>query len=512
MSEAVSESAAPVESSHDVLFKPLGIDTWREHVVYLHRDCAVCHAEGFTAQTRVTVTIGTRSLVATLNLVGSALLSPLQVSLSTGACNILQAREGDIVRVSHGPTLDSLRGVRAKAYGHHLDRAQLCAIMQDVAAGRYADVHIAAFLTACVHGKMNLRETVDLTRAMVETGETLRWDRAIIADKHCVGGLPGNRTTPIVVAIAAASGLMIPKTSSRAITSPAGTADMMEVLTPVALSAGRVREVVAATGASLVWGGALSLSPADDVLIQVARALELDSDAQMVASILSKKIAAGATHVLIDVPVGPSAKIRQEADLNRLRKLMTHVAAACGIRVLVVRTDGTQPVGRGIGPALEARDVLEVLQCKPGAPQDLRARSVMLAGLLLEFCESCPEGAGPALAVRALDSGAAWRKFEAICEAQGGLRAPGEAVFRQDMTSPNDGIVTEIDCRLLARTARLAGAPERQVAGIDMNVRLGDAVRRGDTLYTLHAQASGELAYAAAYATSHPAIRIGEPR
>jgi len=226
---------------------------------------------------------------------------------------------------------------------------------------------------------------------MIGTGEQLRWDCEVVADKHCVGGLPGNRTTPIIVAIVAAAGLTIPKTSSRAITSPAGTADTMETLTRVTLDVHELRRVVERTGAALAWGGALNLSPSDDVMIRVERALDIDSDAQLIASILSKKVAAGATHVLIDVPVGRTAKVRSEADLLRLESFMQRVAAAFGLQVMMVHTDGSQPDGRGIGPALEAHDVLAVLRRDTHAPADLRRRALLISGLLLEFC-----GAGQA--------------------------------------------------------------------------------------------------------------------
>ena len=209
---------------------------------------------------------------------------------------------------------------------------------------------------------MDLQETIDLTRAMVGAGERIDWGRAPIADKHCVGGLPGNRTTPIVVAIAAAAGLTMPKTSSRAITSPAGTADVMETLTRVDLDVPAMRRVVESEGGCFVWGGALTLSPADDVLVRVERSLDLDSDAQLVASVLSKKIAAGATHALIDIPVGPTAKVRTEEHAQRLQALLEQVAAAHGLQLRALRTCGAQPVGAGVGPALEAHDVLAVLR------------------------------------------------------------------------------------------------------------------------------------------------------
>ena len=128
---------------------------------------------------------------------------------------------------------------------------------------------------------------------MVDAGERLSWSAPIVVDKHSVGGLPGNRTTPIIVAIAASLGLTMPKTSSRAITSPAGTADMMETLAPIHLTWQRSVAWSNRKGGCIVWGGAVKLSPADDILIRVERALDLDTEGQMIASVLSKKKSGG---------------------------------------------------------------------------------------------------------------------------------------------------------------------------------------------------------------------------
>ncbi|MDP1741628.1 MAG: thymidine phosphorylase family protein [Polaromonas sp.] len=490
--------------------RPLGIDTLQEFVIYMRRDCHVCRAEGFEAQTRVEVTLGDRQIIAKINVVGFELLAQEEVSLSTSAWRALGAAPGDTVWVMHAPPLDSLSAMRAKIYGHRLEGSQFNAILGDVAAGRYSDLHIAAFLTACAGGRMDVQETIDLTRAMVDVGDRIDWGRVPIADKHCVGGLPGNRTTPIVVAIAVAAGLTMPKTSSRAITSPAGTADVMETLTRVELDVPAMRRVVEREGGCFVWGGALTLSPADDLLIRVARPLDLDSDSQLVASILSKKIAAGATHVLIDIPVGSTAKVRSDHDADRLEVLLEQVAAANDLQLRILRTRGSQPVGRGVGPALEAHDVLAVLRGAASAPVDLRMRSLVLSGELLEFCGHSMPGAGMSDAGRLLDSGAAWTKFQAICEAQGGLREPGVAPLRDVVMAEQDGYVSHIDNRRLSRVAKLAGAPSASTAGIDLHVKLGDHVRRAMPLFTLHAEAAGELTYAMRYLETHPVITLAD--
>ena len=480
----------------------LGIDTYQEPVLYMHRDCPVCRSEGFEAQSRVEMHVDGRTVVATLNVVHDDFLDVGEAGVSEAAWRLLQSPEGAVVTLRHPPPLESLGHVRAKVYGRKLTPTALRAVIEDVAAGRYSELQLAAFVTACAGDRLDLEETVALTRAMVEVGERLDWGPGQVLDKHCVGGLPGNRTTMIVVPIVAACGLRIPKTSSRAITSPAGTADPMETVAPVDLDVPAIRRVVERTGACIVWGGAVRLSPADDVLIRVERPLDLDSQGQLVASVLSKKAAAGSTHVLLDIPVGPTAKVRSNAAAAALAHQLQSTAAAVGLQVRVLQTDGSAPVGFGIGPALEARDVLAVLRNEPGAPAALAQRALLLAGSLLEMGGAAPDGRGLGLAAQVLADGRAWRKFQDICEAQGGMRTPVPASFRQPVVALRSGSVVSVDNRRLARIAKLAGAPHDPGAGIDLHVRVGDFVERGQPLFSLHAASPGELAYALDYASA----------
>jgi len=292
---------------------------------------------------------------------------------------------------------------------------------------------------------------------------------------------------------------VMPKTSSRAITSPAGTADTMETMTKVDLDIKEIRRVVEAEGACLAWGGAVRLSPADDLLIRVERALEIDSDGQLVASVLSKKIAAGSTHLVLDIPYGPTAKVRSLEAARDLEDSLLRVSNAFGLTAQAILSDGSQPVGRGIGPALEAHDVLAVLRRAVGAPDDLAARSIQLAARLLEMAGAVEKGGGEALAAETLNSGMAWQKFFAICEAQGGFAEPPEASIRNIVVSKRDGRVVGIDNRRLAQAAKLLGAPDAKAAGIYMEVRLGDQIAKGQPLYCLHSESHGEMAYAGAY-------------
>jgi thymidine phosphorylase len=206
--------------------------------------------------------------------------------------------------------------------------------------------------------------------------------------------------------------------------------------------------------------------------------------------------------VLIDMPVGPTAKVRGAHAAALLSRQLTQVGEALGMRVRVAHTDGSAPVGRGIGPALEARDVLAVLRRDAGAPADLAQRAIHLAGELLEFGGAATQGQGSALAAAVLEDGRAWRKFQEICEAQGGMREPPRAAHTLAVVAPRSGSVISIDNRRLARVAKLAGAPKTPCAGIDLHVQQGDFVERGEPLFTLHAASPGALAYAAEYARS----------
>jgi thymidine phosphorylase len=301
----------------------------------------------------------------------------------------------------------------------------------------------------------------------------------------------------LLVPIVTAHGMLCPKTSSRAITSPAGTADTMAVLAEVELPFERLQQIVRSTNGCLAWGGSAGLSPADDILISVERPLGIDSPGQMVASILSKKIAAGSTHLVLDIPVGPSAKVRSMPAAQRLRKLFEFVAGSLNLHLDVMITDGSQPVGRGIGPVLEARDVMAVLRNDPDAPGDLRDKALRLAGRVIEFDPDVRGGDGWRIARDILESGRALAQMDALIDAQGRRgQAPALGALTHDVAAPQPGTVTAIDNLHLARIARLAGAPQIEGAGVDLLCKVGAAVAAGQVLYRIHACYPADLRFA----------------
>lgn len=289
---------------------------------------------------------------------------------------------------------------------------------------------------------------------------------------------------------------MIPKTSSRAITSPAGTADTMEVFTNVELSLNEMQKVVEQENGCLVWGGSMALSPADDLLIRIERTANIDSEGQMVASILSKKIAAGSNHLVIDMPIGTTAKVRSIERANSLKKLLELVAEEFDLKIKVIFSDGSQPVGRGIGPVMEALDVLAVLNCDKQAPQDLREHALTLAAHIIEFSPNVLPGQGLNIATHLLNSGKALTKFESICQAQGGLKEIKKAPIVYTIESTQSGIIINIDNRHISQLAKLAGAPKTKAAGVELLTELHSVVKKYQPLFRIYAETRGELNYA----------------
>lgn len=491
--------------------KNIRIDTYRENVAFLARDCELYRPEEYQAFKKIEVISDSKRILATLMIVDDpSIIASDQLGLSEQAFRRMRLPEGAPVTIAPAEPPHSLDYLRQKILGNILNRKQIEEIITDIAAHRYSEMEIAAFLVSSA-GFMTTGEMLSLTKAMAQAGNNLQWPASIVVDKHCIGGIPGNRTSMIVVPIVAAHGMTIPKTSSRAITSPAGTADTMEVLAKVDLTMHEMQAVVEKCNGCIVWGGHVNISPADDILIAVERPLGIDTREQMVASIMSKKMSAGSSHLLIDIPVGPSAKVHNPTDAMRLRKLFEYIAGQVGLHVDVTITDGSQPIGNGIGPVLEARDVMAVLHNDPSAPMDLREKSLQIAGSLLEADPSLRGGSGYTVARELLDSGEALKTMESIIAAQGPsetLSSLGELVY--EVVADRTGSVETIDCYRLSRIARLAGAPMDKGAGINLLKKVGDAVVKGEALYRIHACFQTDFAFTTKYAAKGSGYSIRE--
>ncbi|WIV68354.1 AMP phosphorylase [Natrialbaceae archaeon AArc-T1-2] len=409
------------------------------------------------------------------------------------------------VEVALAGTPGSVRYVRKKLDDVELERDELEAIVRDVHENRLSDVELSAYVSGVYANGLSLEETKHLTEAMSAIGERLEWEEPVVADKHSIGGVAGNRTTPIIVPIVAEAGLTMPKTSSRAVTSPAGTADVMEVFCEIEFTTAEIESIVAETNCCLVWGGGVDLSPVDDEIIRAENPLSIDPPGQLIASVLSKKRSAGSTHVVVDVPYGEGAKVESLVAARELADDFKRVGDHLGVDVVCAITHGTDPTGYGIGPVLEARDVLSVLE--GGGPESLRLKSLRLANILLEHCGV------EADATEILDSGRALERFRDLVAAQGGDPdvvvsdlEPGSETAT--IRAGRAGLISRVDNRQLSDLARRAGAPKDLRAGIAVHRTTGEPVDEGDDLYTIHAETPSKLDEAERLAEKLEPIRI----
>ncbi len=378
-----------------------------------------------------------------------------------------------------------------------LTQEEIFQIVQDIVRENLTDVELSAFVTTSYIYGLTADEIEWLTRAMIDTGEKIEFDTHPIMDKHSIGGVPGNKISLLVVPIVAANGLLIPKTSSRAITGAAGTADLMEVLAPVEFSTDEIKSITEKVGGIIAWGGATNIAPADDKLIRAEYPLSIDPRCQMLASIMAKKGAVGADCVVIDIPVGSGTKVPSMEDGKKLARDLIELGERLGMRVECAMTYGASPVGRTVGPAAEVKEAIKVLETMEG-PNSLIEKSTALAGILLEMGGAAARGQGKETAMETLRSGKAFTKLKEIIEAQGGnpnithtdIKA-GEN--RADLPSPADGYVIEFDNKRIVEIARIAGAPIDKGAGVWIHRKKGETVNKGDPLITIFADKSWKL-------------------
>lgn len=502
----VERFVAAVEAAANTMrLRRLPLFAGRAHCAYLPAKGEIVNGFDYLGPGRIEISGATASIRSDVQVVDSpALLGGDEIGLSAEAFDELGLPEGSEVTLRRTPSPESRAALTRKIQGGELTEEQYHTLIRDIVEARYPDGEVAAFLVAATQ-TLSDDEVVSLARVRSRFAQKITWPDGIVVDKHSMGGIPGSRITLIVVPIVAAHGaFLMPKTSSRAITSAAGTADAMEALARVELNPAELRACVEKARGCIAWNGRLNHSVVDDVMNAITRPLGIDSNRWSVASILSKKLTAGSTHVIVDLPYGPRAKLKSEAEAAELADLFEMVGAGLGLVVKAFPTDGSRPIGRGIGPALECRDVGWVLDNDPQAPADLVEKALFFASRILAWDPALGSvAAGRARAEELLRSGAARAAFERIIDAQGRREPPvAPGLLVHTVRSPKAGLVTEIDGWAVAGIARRAGAPFDKAAGIDLRRHVGDSVAMGDALFAIHASASSDLDEAKAMAES----------
>lgn len=399
-------------------------------------------------------------------------------------------------------SIEALNAIKKKLLGKKLSYHEIFSLMDQVAHEKLGPILTTYFVAAGFKEGFSDEELYYLTRAMADTGAKLKF-KGIVADKHSTGGLAGTRTTMILVPIIAAAGFQIPKNSSRAITTPAGTADTMEVLAPVTFQPKEIQKIVDKVGGCIVWGGHLGLAPADDIIIQVETPLSFESFDKIIVSIMAKKVASGATHLVLDVPVGRTLKVKHFKDAEIIARKFTYLAEKFHIKVTVDINQTLEPAGHAVGPVLEAQDVLKVLEQRPDRPFILEAKTLRLAGKLLDLClidtkKKNSEESGEDLARNILSSGKALTKMREIIKMQGGnpdisIDNLKLGTYKFEVPSHKTGTITSFNNEDLTIIAKILGCPSDKQAGIYFERRIDEHVDRSDILCVLYSSDKWKL-------------------
>jgi putative thymidine phosphorylase len=435
---------------------------------------------------RITIYKGNKKIIAVVD-VADGLIKEDEAIVSSTIVDSLNLKEGDEITIGLAKKPESTSLILKKLKGNELNEKEIRIIVEDITKNALTEPEIAFFVSAVYKIGMSLKETIYTIKAIVDTGKKLNFKNKIIVDKHSIGGTPG-RITPIVVSICAAAGLTMPKTSSRAITTSAGTADSMETICKVDFSIEELKKIVEKTNACLVWGGSLDMAPADDKIIQIERLLNLDPESQLLASIMAKKISVGAKYVLIDIPYGKFAKV-SFFKAKRLEKKFLEIAKYFNLKLKCLLTEIKEPSGKGIGPALEMQDVIKVLSRKDSCHK-IEERAISLSSAILEMTGKVKKGGGEKLAKEILDSGKAWEKFRQIVKEQKGnldfhFR---ESKFKWDIKSKKAGIVKEINIKEINYLAVVAGCPIDKYSGLYIHKHLNEKVKKGETILTVYTE------------------------
>jgi len=465
---------------------------------------------GVRAGSRVSVSANKKSVGAVVNTT-CKFIREGQVGVFDEVQNSLGLKSGDVVGVERMDRPVGVYNIKKKLEGKTLEDSEIGTIVEEMVSGTLSDVEISAFVCALQAGGMDMHEVEVLTKKMAASGDELDFGCKTY-DKHSIGGVPGNKVSLLVVPTVAAAGLVIPKTASRAITSPAGTADTMEVFAPVELGIEKIKKVVGKTGACLVWGGAVDLAPADDLMINVEYPLDLDPRPLLLASIMSKKKSVNADFVVMDIPVGKGTKVKGVKEGEELACDLIGLGKRLGIKVECAITYGAQPVGHAIGPVLEAREALRLMKEGEG-PDSLVEKSCGISAILLEAGGVAKPKKGLEMAKELLLGGETYKKFKQIVRAQGGdpnvkLKDLRVGKHRHVVRSRRSGFVSGVDNHVFKLIARGAGAPRDAGAGVVLEKKRGYRVEKNDVLFTIYAENKDKLEHATAIAEKMEPTRV----
>jgi AMP phosphorylase len=453
----------------------------------------------------------TKKKVITVVDTTDSIVKPKEIGLFKDVKEKLGLKKEAKIIVAPVSTPESVKFIKRKMDGNTLKEKEITKIVEDITNNALSQIEASAFVSAVYIRGFTLQETIAMTKALIKGGKKLKLNKKLVVDKHSIGGING-RATMIVVPIVAANGLFIPKTSSRSITSAAGTADAMETLANVNLTIKKIKRITEKIGGVIAWGGSIDLAPGDDKIITIEHPLNLDPEGQVIASVMAKKVSVGAKFLVIDIPVGEHTKVKTKEKAENMAKKFLEVSKRMGIKTEVLITDGTKPNGPAFGASLEAKHAMEILEGK--IFDSLAEKSCQLAGALFELTGKTKKGKGYQKAVELLKSGKALKKMKEIIRAQGGKITSSKKIKLSSkkikIKATKNGKIERIDLTALKEIARSAGAPTDKKAGLLLKVEEDEKIRKGQTLFEVHGENTRKLEIAKEIALKNNPIKLGE--
>ena len=396
-----------------------------------------------------------------------------------------------------------------KRNGLQLSHEEIEFFIEGYTRGEIPDYQAAAWLMAVALQGMTAAETTDLTLAMARSGDMLDLSQVtpFAVDKHSTGGV-GDKTTLVIAPLVAACGVPVGKMSGRGLGFSGGTLDKLESIpgyrcdlsTEEFLS--QLREI-----GVVLTGQSANLAPADGKLYALRDVTGTVQSIPLIASsVMSKKIAAGAKGIVLDVKVGLGAFMQSLEEARRLAELMVSIAEMAGRKAVALLSDMNQPLGKAVGNALELKEAIAVL--RQDGPADFRDHCLMVAAHMLDLAGTASDlERGRCLALQALESGEAWERFLSLVRRQGGdttyVERPEKLPAGDHLitvTAPRTGYLSRIHARKVGETAILLGAgrskkgdPIDYGVGIEVLHKVGDFVEAGEPLFVIHARKEADI-------------------
>ncbi len=476
--------------------KRIDIQNWEEMIVVLNEQEA--REYGINAFDKVSIFYKGQEIVLNVDL-SNKLVKPREIWLYKDVYKKYKIKENQNVWISFTTnSSESMEALKKAIKWFKLNYKEIYAIMKDISTNRFTDTLITYFSALGFFKKSTDEELFMMTKAMAETWEMLKF-KWVVADKHCMGGVPGNETTMIMIPLLASLGIKMPKTFSKSITTPAATWECVDVLMDISFNKQEIENLVKKENCCLVRWWWLDLAPADEKLIKVAYPLSMQSFSRTVVSIMAKKYAMWINHSLIDIPVWPTAKVSNKKTALWLKKKYEYIWKKLWMKMIVEITDAKEPIWAGIWPHLQVREVLRVLQQHELRPMDLQNKAIHLCSKVIELVWMAKWKKAHELAYNQLKSGAAWKKMQKIIKAQRwknpNIKSEDLKLwkFKKEVKAEKNWTIKKIDLKLINDTTRTLWSPIDETSWLYLHKKTWDKVKENDIIYTMYASETSKI-------------------